>query len=71
MVHQWIKGELAVGINAMVAFIPWMDITMRMLLFLVRIIEEDTLHFSSYLWKDVDCRELKHGNEEITNFTRC
>ena len=54
------KGELAVGVNAMVAFMPWNGYNSKMLLFLSeRLIEEDAFTSVHIYEKEVECRELK------------
>ena len=61
------KGELAVGVNAMVAFMPWNGYNYEDAIVLSqRLIEEDAFTSVHIYEKDVECRELKHGNEEIT-----
>ncbi len=61
------KGELAVGINAMVAFMPWNGYNYEDAIILSeRLIEKDAFTSVHIYEKEIDCRELKHGNEEIT-----
>jgi len=61
------KGELAVGVNAMVAFMPWNGYNYEDAIVLSqRLIEEDAFTSIHIYEKEVECRELKHGNEEIT-----
>ena len=61
------KGELAVGVNAMVAFMPWNGYNYEDAIILSeRLIEEDAFTSIHIYEKEVECRELKHGNEEIT-----
>ncbi len=61
------KGELAVGVNAMVAFMPWNGYNYEDAIILSqRLIKEDAFTSVHIYEKDVECRELKHGNEEIT-----
>ncbi len=61
------KGELAVGINAMVAFMPWNGYNYEDAIILSeRLIEEDAFTSVHIYEKEIECRELKHGNEEIT-----
>jgi DNA-directed RNA polymerase subunit beta len=61
------KGELAVGVNAMVAFMPWNGYNYEDAIILSeRLIEEDAFTSVHIYEKEVECRELKHGNEEIT-----
>jgi len=61
------KGELAVGVNAMVAFMPWNGYNYEDAIVLSqRLIKEDAFTSVHIYEKDVECRELKHGNEEIT-----
>ncbi|MCP5063503.1 MAG: DNA-directed RNA polymerase subunit beta [Ignavibacteriae bacterium] len=61
------NGELAVGVNAMVAFMPWNGYNYEDAIVLSqRLIKEDSFTSVHIYEKDVECRELKHGNEEIT-----
>lgn len=61
------RGELAVGVNAMVAFMPWHGYNYEDAIILSeRLIEKDAFTSVHIYEKDIDCRELKHGNEEIT-----
>ncbi len=61
------KGELAVGVNACVAFMPWNGYNYEDAIVLSqRLIEEDAFTSVHIYEKEVECRELKHGNEEIT-----
>ena len=61
------RGELAVGVNAMVAFMPWNGYNYEDAIVLSeRLIEEDAFTSIHIYEKEVECRELKHGNEEIT-----
>ena len=60
------KGELAVGVNAMVAFMPWNGYNYEDAIILFKRLIKRCIYFCSYLWKKIECRELKHGNEEIT-----
>ncbi len=61
------NGELAVGVNAMVAFMPWNGYNYEDAIVLSeRLIEEDAFTSVHIYEKEVECRELKHGNEEIT-----
>ncbi len=61
------KGELAVGVNAMVAFMPWNGYNYEDAIVLSqRLIEGDAFTSIHIYEKEVECRELKHGNEEIT-----
>ena len=61
------RGELAVGVNAMVAFMPWNGYNYEDAIILSeRLIEKDAFTSVHIYEKDIDCRELKHGNEEIT-----
>ncbi|MEN8717839.1 MAG: DNA-directed RNA polymerase subunit beta [Sulfurovum sp.] len=61
------RGELAVGVNAMVAFMPWNGYNYEDAIILSqRLIKEDAFTSVHVYEKDVECRELKHGNEEIT-----
>ena len=61
------KGELAVGVNAMVAFMPWNGYNYEDAIILSeRLLKKMHLLQFIFMKKDVECRELKHGNEEIT-----
>ena len=61
------NGELAVGVNACVAFMPWNGYNYEDAIVLSqRLIKEDAFTSIHIYEKDVECRELKHGNEEIT-----
>lgn len=61
------NGELAVGVNACVAFMPWNGYNYEDAIVLSeRLIKEDAFTSVHIYEKDVECRELKHGNEEIT-----
>ncbi|WP_419769078.1 MAG: DNA-directed RNA polymerase subunit beta [Candidatus Marinarcus sp.] len=61
------KGELAVGVNAMVAFMPWNGYNYEDAIVLSqRLIEEDAFTSVHIYEKEIEARELKHGNEEIT-----
>ncbi|RXJ56191.1 DNA-directed RNA polymerase subunit beta [Candidatus Marinarcus aquaticus] len=61
------KGELAVGVNAMVAFMPWNGYNYEDAIVLSqRLIKEDAFTSVHIYEKEIEARELKHGNEEIT-----
>ena len=61
------KGELAIGINAMVAFMPWNGYNYEDAIILSqKLIKEDAFTSVHIYEKEVEARELKHGNEEIT-----
>jgi DNA-directed RNA polymerase subunit beta len=61
------KGELAVGVNATVAFMPWNGYNYEDAIILSqRLIKEDAFTSVHIYEKEVEARELKHGNEEIT-----
>ena len=61
------KGELAIGINATVAFMPWHGYNYEDAIILSqRLIKEDAFTSVHIYEKEVEARELKHGNEEIT-----
>jgi DNA-directed RNA polymerase subunit beta len=60
-------GELAVGKNMMVAFMPWNGYNYEDAIILnQRLIKEDTFTSIHIYEKEIEARELKHGNEEIT-----
>ena len=51
----------------MVAFMPWNGYNYEDAIILSeRLIEEDAFTSVHIYEKEVECRELKHGNEEIT-----
>jgi len=61
------NGELAVGVNAMVAFMPWNGYNYEDAIVLSqKLIKEDSFTSIHIYEKEVESRELKHGNEEIT-----
>ncbi|MGB5791975.1 MAG: DNA-directed RNA polymerase subunit beta, partial [Poseidonibacter sp.] len=61
------NGELAVGVNACVAFMPWNGYNYEDAIVLSeKLIKEDSFTSVHIYEKEVECRELKHGNEEIT-----
>ena len=61
------RGELAVGVNAMVAFMPWNGYNYEDAIVLSqKLIKEDSFTSIHIYEKELECRELKHGNEEIT-----
>ncbi|VAY87096.1 DNA-directed RNA polymerase beta subunit [hydrothermal vent metagenome] len=61
------NGELAIGVNACVAFMPWNGYNYEDAIILSqRLIKEDSFTSVHIYEKDVEARELKHGNEEIT-----
>jgi len=61
------RGELAVGVNAMVAFMPWNGYNYEDAIVLSqKLIKEDSFTSVHIYEKELECRELKHGNEEIT-----
>jgi len=61
------QGELALGINAMVAFMPWNGYNYEdAIVMSERMIRED-MYTSVHMYeKECEARELKHGVEEIT-----
>jgi len=61
------QGELAVGVNATVAFMPWNGYNYEDAIILSqKLIKEDAFTSVHIYEKEVEARELKHGNEEIT-----
>ena len=61
------KGELAIGVNATVAFMPWNGYNYEDAIVLSqKLIKEDAFTSVHIYEKEVEARELKHGNEEIT-----
>ena len=61
------KGELALGINALVAFMPWNGYNFEdAIVMSERMIREDAFTSVHIYEKEAEARELKHGVEEIT-----
>ncbi|MFV0482315.1 MAG: DNA-directed RNA polymerase subunit beta [Campylobacteraceae bacterium] len=61
------KGELAVGKNVMVAFMPWNGYNFEDAIILSEeMIKEDTFTSVHIYEKEIEARELKDGVEEIT-----
>ena len=61
------KGELALGKNILVAFMPWNGYNYEDAIILSeKLIREDTFTSVHIYEKEVEARELKHGTEEIT-----
>jgi len=61
------QGELALGKNVMVAFMPWNGYNFEDAVVMSdRLIKEDTFTSVHTYEKECEARELKHGNEEIT-----
>jgi DNA-directed RNA polymerase subunit beta len=61
------KGELALGVNAMVAFMPWNGYNFEdAIVISQRLIRQDAFTSVHIYEKEVEARELKHGVEEIT-----
>jgi DNA-directed RNA polymerase subunit beta len=61
------KGELAIGINAAIAFMPWNGYNYEDAIILSqKLIKEDALTSVHINVKECVAQELKHGNEEIT-----
>ncbi|SFV74670.1 DNA-directed RNA polymerase beta subunit [hydrothermal vent metagenome] len=61
------QGELALGVNAMVAFMPWNGYNFEdAIVISERLIRQDAFTSVHIYEKDVEARELKHGVEEIT-----
>ena len=61
------QGELALGINAMVAFMPWNGYNYEdAIVISERLIREDAYTSVHIYEKEAEARELKHGVEEIT-----
>ena len=60
-------GELAIGKNMRVAFMPWYGYNYEDAIVLSeKILREDTFTSVHTYMKEVEARELKHGTEEIT-----
>jgi len=61
------RGELALGKNILVAFMPWNGYNYEDAIILSeKLIREDTFTSVHIYEKEVEARELKHGTEEIT-----
>lgn len=61
------QGELALGVNAMVAFMPWNGYNYEdAIVISERLIREDAYTSVHVYEKEAEARELKHGVEEIT-----
>jgi DNA-directed RNA polymerase subunit beta len=61
------KGEIAIGKNALVAFMPWNGYNYEDAIVInERLIREDTFTSVHIYEKEVEARELKDGVEEIT-----
>ena len=61
------NGELAIGRNIMVAFMPWNGYNFEdAIVVSEKLIREDTFTSMHIYEKEVEARELKHGVEEIT-----
>ncbi|MCF6201133.1 MAG: DNA-directed RNA polymerase subunit beta, partial [Hydrogenimonas sp.] len=61
------NGELAIGKNVMVAFMPWNGYNFEdAIVVSEKLIREDTFTSVHIYEKEVEARELKHGVEEIT-----
>jgi DNA-directed RNA polymerase beta subunit len=61
------QGELAIGKNIMVAFMPWNGYNFEdAIIVSEKLIREDTFTSVHIYEKEIEARELKHGVEEIT-----
>nr|MBL0721103.1 DNA-directed RNA polymerase subunit beta [Sulfurovaceae bacterium] len=61
------QGELAIGKNILVAFMPWYGYNYEdAIVISEKIIREDTFTSVHTYEKEIEARELKHGTEEIT-----
>ncbi|MDR0762761.1 MAG: DNA-directed RNA polymerase subunit beta [Campylobacteraceae bacterium] len=61
------RGELAIGKNVMVAFMPWNGYNFEDAIIInERLIKEDTFTSVHIYEKEIEARELKDGVEEIT-----
>ena len=61
------QGELALGVNAMVAFMPWNGYNYEdAIVISERLIRKDSFTSVHVYEKEIEARELKHGVEEIT-----
>ena len=61
------RGELALGKNIRVAFMPWNGYNFEdAIVVSERLIKEDAFTSNHIYEKEIEARELKHGTEEIT-----
>jgi DNA-directed RNA polymerase beta subunit len=61
------KGELSLGKNILVAFMPWNGYNYEDAIILSqKLIREDTFTSLHIYEKEIEAREIKHGTEEIT-----
>lgn len=61
------QGELALGKNILIAFMPWNGYNFEdAIIVSEKLIKEDTFTSVHIYEKDIEARELKHGVEEIT-----
>ncbi len=61
------QGELALGVNAMVAFMPWNGYNFEdAIVISEKLIRKDAFTSVHIYEKELEARELKHGVEEIT-----
>lgn len=60
------QGELAIGKNAMVAFMPWNGYNYEDAIVISGMIREDAFTSVHIYEKEIEARELKDGVEEIT-----
>ncbi|MEA1892525.1 MAG: DNA-directed RNA polymerase subunit beta [Campylobacterota bacterium] len=61
------QGELALGVNAMVAFMPWNGFNFEdAIVISERLIRKDAFTSVHIYEKELEARELKHGVEEVT-----
>ena len=61
------QGELALGKNILVAFMPWNGYNYEdAIVFSEKLIREDAFTSVHIYEKEIEARELKHGTEEIT-----
>jgi DNA-directed RNA polymerase subunit beta len=61
------QGELALGVNAMVAFMPWNGYNFEdAIVISEKMIRKDAFTSVHIYEKELEARELKHGIEEIT-----
>ena len=61
------QGELALGKNILLAFMPWNGYNFEDAIILSeKLIREDTFTSLHIYEKEIEARELKHGTEEIT-----
>jgi DNA-directed RNA polymerase subunit beta len=60
------KGELALGRNLLVAFMPWQGYNFEdAIVISERVVREDIFHFYTYRGIELEVRDTKRGEEEL------